>query len=64
MSASINYASNPVSGSGVLTTGDTSRTAPTNTVTFFTPTNASSVNEGGWCERIVIEPVASNTTIG
>lgn len=56
MSASINYASTPVVGGGVLTTGDTSRTAPTTTTTIFTSTN------GGQVERITITPVATTVS--
>lgn len=56
MAATPAYAATPTTGSGLLTTGDTSRTAPAATVTFFTP-GAS----GGMCERIEIMPVATMT---
>jgi hypothetical protein len=53
MSTAINYASIPVVAGGVLTTGDTSRTAPTTTTTIFNSSN------GGQVERITITPVAT-----
>jgi len=56
MATTINYASTPVVGGGVLTTGDTSRTAPTTTTTIFTSTN------GGQVERITITPVATTVS--
>ncbi len=54
MSSAPGYASTPVTGVALLTTGDTSRTAPATAGTIFTP-GAS----GGLCERILVEPVAT-----
>jgi hypothetical protein len=53
MATAINYASTATVGAALLTTGDTSRTAPTTVGTIFTATN------GGQVERITIIPVAT-----
>ena len=53
MATTINYASTATVGAALLTTGDTSRTAPTTTGTIFTAAS------GGQVERIVIIPVAT-----
>lgn len=52
MSASVNYASTPICGGGVLALASTSRTVPANPLTIFDP-GAS----GGQCHRINIAPV-------
>lgn len=49
-----NFAATPTVGAALLTTGDTSRTAPTTTGTIFAPGAG-----GGTVERIVIQPVAT-----
>lgn len=54
MSSSPNYASTPIVGAALLTTGDASRTAPAIASELFNPGA-----NGGACERIVIEPVAT-----
>lgn len=56
MATAINYASTATVGAALLTTGDTSRTAPTTTGTIFTATS------GGQVERIVIIPVGNTVT--
>ncbi|GIL41414.1 hypothetical protein [Roseiterribacter gracilis] len=56
MATSPNYAATPTVGAAMLTTGDTSRTAPSNVGTIFTPGSL-----GGSVERIVIQPVATTT---
>lgn len=53
MATAINFASTATVGAELLTTGDTSRTAPTTVGTIFTATN------GGQVERITIIPVAT-----
>lgn len=53
MATAINFASTATVGAALLTTGDTSRTAPTTVGTIFTATN------GGQVERITIIPVAT-----
>lgn len=54
MSSTPGWFNQVISGRGVLTTGDTSRTAPTHSQTIFTPTSG-----GGDCERVVIVPQAT-----
>lgn len=56
MASSPNYASIPTVGAAMLTTGDTSRTAPSTVGTIFAPGDT-----GGAVERIVIQPVATTT---
>ena len=56
MASTINYASTATVGAALLTTGDTSRTAPTTTGTIFTAA------AGGQVERIVIIPVGNTVT--
>jgi hypothetical protein len=56
MASTINYASTATVGAALLTTGDTSRTAPTTTGTIFT------ASVGGQVERIVIIPVGNTVT--
>jgi len=57
MSASPNYASTPTVGAALLTTADTSRTAPTSGGSAVFSPGAS----GGLCERVVIMPLATVT---
>lgn len=59
MSAAPSYASLITVGAATLTTGDTSRSAPTTTVTIFTPNVTNAL--GGQVERIVIEPLGTTT---
>ena len=56
MATTINYASTATVGAALLTTGDTSRTAPTTIGTIF------SAASGGQVERIVVTPVATTVT--
>ena len=59
MSAIPGYTDKPTSGAGILTTADTSRTAPTNAVTGWTPSVTAGL--GGLVERITIVPLATVT---
>ena len=56
MSTSINYCSTLLCGAAMLTTGDTSRTAPTTVSTLLTPAN------GAMIERLTVMPVATTVT--
>lgn len=57
MATSPNYANTPTVGAALLTTGDTSRTAPTTYGTIFTPGSS-----GAQVERVVIQPVGTTTS--
>lgn len=56
MSSVVAYASTPIMTSATLTTGDTSRTAPSTVGTVFNPGA-----NGGLCERISVQPLATTT---
>lgn len=58
MSASITYASTPIARAVTLTTGDTSRAAPT---TFQTVVAAAAIPNGMQIERFTLMPQATDT---
>ena len=65
MTAAINYASSPLAPCAVLSTGDTSRTAPTTVANLLVASGAAvpAINaaSGAQIERVTIQPLAATT---